>query len=60
MARTTPSIQGMLRNLERVVSNMSVKFIDGDILSKRPENELTYICQQVNCRGAMMQQKPGI
>lgn len=53
MARTTPSIQGMLRNLERVVSNMSVKFIDGDILSKRPENELTYICQQVNCRGVM-------
>lgn len=32
---------------------MSVKFIDGDILSKRSEDELTYICQQVNCRGVM-------
>lgn len=32
---------------------MNVKFIDGDILSKRSEDELTYICQQVNCRGAM-------
>lgn len=32
---------------------MSIKFIDGDILSKRSENELTYICQQVHCRGVM-------
>ena len=53
MAQTMLFIQGMLRNLERGVSEMSVKFIDGDILSKRSEDELTYICQQVNCRGVM-------
>lgn len=32
---------------------MSVKFIDGNILSQRSEDELTYICHQVNCRGVM-------
>lgn len=53
MARTTPSIQGMLRNLERVVSKMGIKFIDGNIFSRLSASKPTYICQQVNCRGAM-------
>lgn len=53
MARTTPSIQGMLRNLERVVSKMDIKFIDGNIFSRLSASKPTYICQQVNCKGVM-------
>ena len=50
MARTTPSIQGMLRNLERVVSKMGIRFIDGNIFSRLSASKPTYICQQVNCK----------
>lgn len=32
---------------------MSIKFIDGNIFSRLSTNKPTYICQQVNCRGAM-------
>ena len=53
MARTTPSIQGMLRNLERVVSKMGIKFIDGNILSQLSASKPTYICLQVSCKGVM-------
>lgn len=53
MARTTPSIQGMLRILERVVSKMGIKFIDGNIFSRLSASKPTYICQQVNCKGVM-------
>ena len=53
MARTTPFVQGMLRNSERVVSEMSVNFVDGNIFSRLSTNKTTYICQQVNCKGVM-------
>ena len=32
---------------------MSVNFVDGNIFSRLSTNKPTYICQQVNCRGAM-------
>ena len=53
MARTMRFIRGMPRNLEKVVSEMSVNFVDGNILSRLSTNNTTYICQQVSCKGVM-------
>lgn len=33
---------------------MSIKFIDGNIFSRLSASKPTYICQQVNCKGAVL------